>query len=358
MNDDLYVRLRKRLNHNAQRFPAIEEVFDFLKALFTVEQAEFASQFPVGAHTLQNLSKLMNQDETELENQLESMADEGQIFVAMTEQGDKEYSLVPIVPGLVEFQSMKGNIETVKLASRMNHAITKMATPLYQEPERANTRIGNPGLRTLAVEELLPSDSGVADWEQISRLLENDDSYAAGRCACRFQAEADGNPCKIENVAMDACIYFGKVADYMIDRGFARRYSKEGILQLLKTCEEQGLVHNINNFLGLNHVLCNCCGCCCHLLKPMIQHRGLQLVANSNFVAEVDPDSCSICGDCEEICQLKAITVNDDVAEVNQAYCIGCGNCVSICPTESINLIRYSDKKPPAKPDSLVGLGV
>jgi NAD-dependent dihydropyrimidine dehydrogenase PreA subunit len=358
MNEDVYIKLRKRLNHNSKRFPAIDEVFDFLKAVFTAEQAELASQFPVGAHSLKNLSKELNRDENALEKRLESMADEGQIFVSLTDKGRKEYSLIPLVPGLIEFQSMKGNAQTIRLASRMGQAVDKLAEPLFQNPEDANNKIGSPGLRTLAVEELLPTDTTIADWEQITRLLEMDDSFAVGKCACREMEAVDGNPCKIENVAMEACIYFGNVADYMIDRGFAKRYSKVAVLELLKTCEQQGLVHNINNFLGLNHVLCNCCGCCCHILGPMLKHRGLSLIANSNFMSVVDRDSCSGCGDCEEICQLGAIFMTDDIAEVIQNYCIGCGNCVSVCSTESLSLTRCSDLEPPAKPKSLVGLGV
>lgn len=358
MNDNVYNQLRKRLNHNARRYPAIDEVFDFLKAVFTKEQAGLASQFPVGAHSLNILSEKLGQEAAALEKQLEAMADEGQIFVARTDQGDKEYSLVPMVPGLVEFQSMKGNTRTIKLATKMGNACDKRSEPLFLKPEEANKKIGRPGLRTLAIEEVLPADTAVADWEQITRLMEMDDSFAVGKCACREMEAIDGKPCKIENVAMESCIYFGSVADYMIHRGFAKRYAKTEVLELLKTCEKQGLIHNINNFLGLNHVLCNCCGCCCHILRPMLQHRGLKTIANSNFISAVEPDSCNGCGECEEICQLGAISMTEEIATVNQEYCIGCGNCVSVCPTESLSMSRCSELEPPAKPESLVGLGV
>ena len=36
-----------------------------------------------------------------------------------------------------------------------------------------------------------------------------------------------------------------------------------------KACEEAGLVHNINNYLGRSLVLCNCCSCCCDFLVRM-----------------------------------------------------------------------------------------
>jgi Pyruvate/2-oxoacid:ferredoxin oxidoreductase delta subunit len=296
--------------------------------------------------------------ETDLEQKLESMADQGQILVATTDRGEREYSLVPIVPGLVEFQAMKDNAEAMRLAQKMREAVNRLAEPLFRDPELANKKLGGPVLRTLAVEEQIPSETAIADWERIGKIMETEVSFAVGTCACRYSEELEGNPCRIEDVAMEACVYFGKVADYMVDRGFARRHSREELLELLRTCEEQGLIHNINNFTGDNLVLCNCCGCCCHILEPMLAHRGIVTIANSNFKSVVEPESCTGCGDCEEICQLKAISITDDTAEVNQSYCIGCGNCVSICPAECLSLTRCASEEPPQKPKFLVGLGV
>jgi ferredoxin len=357
MNEEVYLKLLERLNENGRKYPKIDEVFNFLKKVFTEEQAILGSQIPVGANSLKSLAEHLGRDEDELEQQIESMADEGQIFVALGETGVKEYSLVPFVPGLVEFQTSKGNIETVEAAIRMGHAVRKLSEPLFENPEAANQKIGTPGLRTLPVEEELPSGTEVAGWEKITQFIERESSFAVTECACRHEAKVEGNPCKI-NGEMEACVYFGKVADYMIDRKFARRYSKTEILDLLKTCESQGLIHNINNFLGDNIVLCNCCGCCCNILRPQLNFPGVITVANSNFKAVVEPDSCIGCGECVDICQVKALSMMDDKTVVERSLCLGCGNCVSLCPSGSVSLERCSDTKPPEKHKSVVGLGV
>ncbi|MEE8432998.1 MAG: 4Fe-4S binding protein, partial [Candidatus Desulfatibia sp.] len=48
------------------------------------------------------------------------------------------------------------------------------------------------------------------------------------------------------------------------------------------------------------------------------------------------------CGNCEESCQVGAVSVSEkeQYAVVNLDRCLGCGVCVSNCPTESIFLLK------------------
>ncbi len=362
MSEDVYVKLGERLNQNAVKMPLIEPVLVFLRDVFTEEQARLGADFPVGAHRLKDLAGQLNREEAELERLLEGMADEGLVFVEETPNRDRLYSLSPFVPGVFEFQSLRGE-ETEKVKRRLkmlgdvHEGLEALAGDLFRDAELANQTLGPPGLRTLAVEAELPADAQIATWEQITEIIDQEESFAVGACACRQEKKLSGDPCKID-APRDACVYFGKVADFMIDRKFARRYSKQEMLELLKTCEEYGLVHNINNFLGDNIVLCNCCGCCCNFLVRMKKYRGLKQVAGSNFLAVVDQETCTGCGDCLDRCQMEAIELEGETARVIEAYCIGCGNCVSRCPTESLSLVRCGEAEPPRKPGEIVGLGV
>ena len=90
----------------------------------------------------------------------------------------------------------------------------------------------------------------------------------------------------------------------------------------------------------------------------MVKYRGLNRVAKSNFVAVVDEESCIGCGECVELCQIKAIELEDDKAVINAAYCMGCGSCVSLCPTESLRLARSADYKPPRQDERVKGFGI
>lgn len=363
MNDDLYSKLCERLNKNAVKRPPLPSVINFLKEIFTEEQAEMASQMPLGAHTVKSLANVLNRDEAALESMLETMADEGIMFAAKTATGETEYSLPPFAPGILELQYLKGeNTEKARkrhaLIVEMNKELGTMAEKLYQDIDAANERIGTPGLRTLAIEEELPGNTEITTWEKISEIMAGEKSFAVGTCTCRQDANFEDNPCKVEGAPLEACVYFGKVADYIVERNFGKRYNREELLELLKTCEEKGLIHNINNFLGDNIVLCNCCGCCCHIMKPMLKHRGLNIIAGSNFKAVADTDTCTGCEECVELCQVKAIEMADGIAKVNEAYCLGCGNCVSRCPSESLTLVRCADARPPRQSEKVIGFGV
>ena len=50
----------------------------------------------------------------------------------------------------------------------------------------------------------------------------------------------------------------------------------------------------------------------------------------------VDPEKCTGCGSCEEVCPVEAVKVVDDVSVVDEKVCIGCGECSTVCPENAI----------------------
>jgi heterodisulfide reductase subunit A len=65
------------------------------------------------------------------------------------------------------------------------------------------------------------------------------------------------------------------------------------------------------------------------------------------FVSYIDPELCSGCLACINVCPYKAITFNSDrkVAEVNEALCKGCGACAATCPSEATVLMGFNNKQ-------------
>ena len=55
------------------------------------------------------------------------------------------------------------------------------------------------------------------------------------------------------------------------------------------------------------------------------------------FTAFIDPDRCSGCFTCVNLCPYSAIQVVEidgrQVSEVNEVLCKGCGTCVAACPS-------------------------
>ena len=72
-----------------------------------------------------------------------------------------------------------------------------------------------------------------------------------------------------------------------------------------------------------------------HLLtEPAIQRRGPFL---SGHVAEIDPELCTGCGTCEQVCVYGAIRNVEGRFEVDRAHCEGCKVCVALCPERAID---------------------
>jgi len=51
----------------------------------------------------------------------------------------------------------------------------------------------------------------------------------------------------------------------------------------------------------------------------------------------IDPEICIRCGTCEEVCQIDAVTHNDDNYVVDVDKCNYCMDCIAPCPTGSID---------------------
>nr|WP_253904651.1 4Fe-4S binding protein [Adlercreutzia sp. ZJ473] len=56
----------------------------------------------------------------------------------------------------------------------------------------------------------------------------------------------------------------------------------------------------------------------------------------SRFKPVTDADKCAKCAKCAELCQLGAISMDeDDLPQVDPEKCLGCGNCVVFCESEA-----------------------
>jgi len=63
-------------------------------------------------------------------------------------------------------------------------------------------------------------------------------------------------------------------------------------------------------------------------------------------IASVDEKKCVACGDCERVCQYRAIAVDWEkgVARVNQALCKGCGLCSATCRSGAIRVYGFTQE--------------
>lgn len=64
------------------------------------------------------------------------------------------------------------------------------------------------------------------------------------------------------------------------------------------------------------------------ILETSVVHR---------LVPEIDPDYCTLCGKCAEICNFNALVVLEDKVLVFNELCHSCGACAYLCPYAAIS---------------------
>jgi Na+-translocating ferredoxin:NAD+ oxidoreductase subunit B len=194
-----------------------------------------------------------------------------------------------------------------------------------------------PAHATVKTEEILPYDD-------VRAMLAGKRTFHVEECICRLQKAQLDEPCP----------YPGRVCLSFSDRereALPGDLTESEALTLLDLSETVGLVHTVSNISeGVGYV-CNCCGCCCGILRGITEWGIATSVAAANYRAVIDPALCAACGTCIERCQVGAITEAMGCASVDPARCIGCGLCVSGCPNEVARLERKPEAEivhPPA----------
>lgn len=73
--------------------------------------------------------------------------------------------------------------------------------------------------------------------------------------------------------------------------------------------------------------------------QQKLNQRISEMKSNPSSVAIVDPELCTGCRICDEVCPEGAIAVKQR-AIINDGVCTGCGICVSECPSEAIVIVQ------------------
>jgi electron transport complex protein RnfB len=113
----------------------------------------------------------------------------------------------------------------------------------------------------------------------------------------------------------------------------------------LRRAAEAGLVHSVSNSVEGTYYICNCCTCSCGILRGMAELGIANVVASSAFVNQVDEMICNGCEDCINVCQFKALSMDNLLAKVDSARCTGCGVCVINCSTGALGLFRRPEEE-------------
>lgn len=115
------------------------------------------------------------------------------------------------------------------------------------------------------------------------------------------------------------------------------RIDKAEAMELLKRCEEAGLMHSIWTFqTPFTAAICNCnleSGC---MAMRMTTGHGIKLMWRGEWVARLDEERCTRCGACARICPFSAIETGRGRVTLHTERCWGCGICRDSCTHEAL----------------------
>ena len=212
----------------------------------------------------------------------------------------------------------------------------------YRETQGAVARQSPAVNRVIPVEEAVPADVEIYPYERASALLESAKAWGVSNCICRVQQKLIGKGC---DRLLESCLVFAPVAGVFDHSETIGAIDKEDALRILHEAEDAGLVHSPGDFRDGHAYICNCCTCCCGVLRSAAEFSIPTAIASSNFVAVVDAGMCAGCGDCLPCCQFGALDLSDDLCLVDTGCCVGCGLCATACPTGALHLARRAQAR-------------
>ena len=111
MSDTVYKDLITALGMRGGAAPTLEcpEMYALLEELFTPEEAGLAGQMPMGAVSTADLASSTGRDAAEVERLIDGMCNKG-LVIGRPRGGVEVYSLLQILPGIFEYQFMKGEV--------------------------------------------------------------------------------------------------------------------------------------------------------------------------------------------------------------------------------------------------------
>ena len=192
MSDTVYKDLITSLGMRGRAAPTLEcpEMYALLEELFTPEEAGLAGQMPMGAVSTADIASSTGRDVAEVERLIDSMCNKG-LVIGRPRGGVEVYSLLQILPGIFEYQFMKGEVNdrTRKLA-RLFEDYQNLVYDLADQAVKQGTKIeAFPFARVVAVEEEISAGTAIQPYDKVSSYIDDAEHIAVSQCYCRHHGE-------------------------------------------------------------------------------------------------------------------------------------------------------------------------
>jgi len=193
------------------------------------------------------------------------------------------------------------------------------------------------GSRVIPLNVSLTAVPTVSPTEEILSIIRRVPALAIGYCYCRSAHKNCDND-------VWTCIHTGTAQSLaeLSTRMPVKSATVNDIEDLVLRADRAGLVHQLITAPSSDYfyVICNCCPCCCVMLRSAIQYGLGNTALASNFTVEHDREKCNDCGRCVPRCHFKARTVLNGAMKHEPERCVGCGLCVSVCENQANKKVR------------------
>ncbi|MHA2358511.1 MAG: ATP-binding protein [Candidatus Heimdallarchaeaceae archaeon] len=320
-----YEKLALVLDTIPNAFPAVEDGTHLrvLEWIFTPEEADLASKLKMRGETTEEIANRLDMDKEELKELLETMDSKGQISAYYTQEG-KKYALLQWIIGIYEEQ-----------LHRMDEEFAKLVEDYFKKSKHKGLMTTKPAVhRVIPVNKVIKTEIEVHPYEEVERFIEEAKSWGVRECICKVKKDLIGEKCNYDKTV---CLVFAPIENYFQNDKNTKPIAKEESLKILKYTEEIGLVHTTRNTQDVTSYICNCCSCCCDILRGLIEFEQPHAFAKANYVMTVNDELCTGCETCIERCQFEALEIIDGISSVNDR-CVGCGVCALVCPEDALQL--------------------
>ena len=340
-----------------QSFPkavAGDALLKLVEFAYTEEEADVVCALSLTPKRASGVARKLHRPIGEIKPLLKSLGE--RVLILHTKAlGVNLYAFALLLPGVYEFQMIRSknagsDIEYFRRFAELFEDVydefLTYAKPVIKDKD---LRFG----RIVAVEKSLERTTGVLPMatDKYSEIVERNNSFCiVHACSCRQEKALLGKDC---GRPLDVCAGMGWGADLLIEKGLARRVSREEFMETKQRASEAGLIHMVDNLVDPVQV-CSCCTCCCSVMRIIKDYNIPTIIVGSHFEAVINEASCNGCGKCARICPMDAISMTgkgkEKKARIDYARCIGCGLCIPKCnKTMALALRERPGHKEPSK---------
>ena len=320
--DGWYERLADALNRLPNSFPRTKSNIEItlLKKIFLPEEANLAGYLTGTLESADKIAERAGLSYEEADSRLKGLLERD---FAWGDASSGVFRLAPFIVGIYESQ-----------LPRMDHELAHLVEEYFHQ---GGADIMRP---KPAIHRVIPAQSAVkSEWilpyDKLRELLVSCNTFRVNNCICRVQQDLEETRRCSFPLEVELIFYRGEESDALPVRPFI---TKDEALAILDKTEKTGLVHTVRNVAKGIFYVCNCCGCCCGILRGINDFGIENSVAAANYYSVIDPEKCVGCGTCIQRCQMHAIIAENDISVVDRMKCIGCGLCVTGCESKVARL--------------------